>query len=94
MKDLESLDNLTEFEKKVLSGDVIAASDLEVDWDEIGALEDVKQTLKELVMLPLQRPGLFTRGALAKPCKGKCICHPLAPLSSLVLLSSRLLSLC
>ena len=35
-------------------------------FDDIGALENVKETLKELVMLPLQRPELFCKGQLTK----------------------------
>ncbi|KAE8722861.1 ATP binding protein, putative isoform 3 [Hibiscus syriacus] len=45
-------------------------SDIGVSFDDIGALENVKDTLKELVMLPLQRPELFCKGQLTKPCKG------------------------
>lgn len=54
-----------EFEKKLLS-DVIPPSDIGVSFDDIGALENVKDTLKELVMLPLQRPELFDKGQLTK----------------------------
>ena len=54
-----------EFEKKLLS-DVIPPSDIGVTFDDIGALEHVKDTLKELVMLPLQRPELFCKGQLTK----------------------------
>ena len=54
-----------EFEKKLLS-DVIPPSDIGVSFDDIGALENVKDTLKELVMLPLQRPELFGKGQLTK----------------------------
>jgi len=54
-----------EFEKKLLS-DVIPPSDIGVSFDDIGALENVKETLKELVMLPLQRPELFDKGQLTK----------------------------
>jgi SpoVK/Ycf46/Vps4 family AAA+-type ATPase len=36
---------------------------------DIGALDSVKETLKELVMLPLQRPELFRKGNLTKPTK-------------------------
>ena len=58
-----------EFEKKLLS-DVIPPSDIGVSFDDIGALENVKDTLKELVMLPLQRPELFGKGQLPKvPCR-------------------------
>ncbi|XLS81106.1 hypothetical protein HN51_046937 [Arachis hypogaea] len=39
-------------------------------FDDIGALENVNDALKELVMLLLQRPKLFCKGQLAKPCKG------------------------
>lgn len=54
-----------EFEKKLLA-DVIPPTDIGVTFDDIGALENVKDTLKELVMLPLQRPELFCKGQLAK----------------------------
>ncbi|ONM32517.1 hypothetical protein ZEAMMB73_Zm00001d041140 [Zea mays] len=58
-----------EFEKRLLA-DVIPPNDIGVTFDDIGALENVKDTLKELVMLPLQRPELFCKGQLTKPCKG------------------------
>jgi len=54
-----------EFEKKLLA-DVIPPTDIGVTFDDIGALENVKDTLKELVMLPLQRPELFCKGQLTK----------------------------
>jgi SpoVK/Ycf46/Vps4 family AAA+-type ATPase len=46
--------------------DVIPPNDIGVTFDDIGALENVKDTLKELVMLPLQRPELFCKGQLTK----------------------------
>ncbi|KAG2282378.1 hypothetical protein Bca52824_053598 [Brassica carinata] len=64
-----------EFEKKLLS-DVIPPSDIGVSFDDIGALENVKDTLKELVMLPLQRPELFGKGQLTKPTKGILLFGP------------------
>ncbi|ESQ54829.1 hypothetical protein EUTSA_v10024252mg [Eutrema salsugineum] len=64
-----------EFEKRLLS-DVIPPSDIGVTFDDIGALENVKDTLKELVMLPLQRPELFCKGQLTKPCKGILLFGP------------------
>ncbi|CAI8603792.1 unnamed protein product [Vicia faba] len=64
-----------EFEKKLL-GDVIPPTDIGVSFDDIGALENVKDTLKELVMLPLQRPELFCKGQLTKPCKGILLFGP------------------
>lgn len=54
-----------EFEKRLLT-DVIPPNDIGVTFDDIGALENVKETLKELVMLPLQRPELFCKGQLTK----------------------------
>ncbi|XWS37125.1 hypothetical protein CRYUN_Cryun19dG0016600 [Craigia yunnanensis] len=64
-----------EFEKRLLV-DVIPPSDIGVTFDDIGALENVKDTLKELVMLPLQRPELFCKGQLTKPCKGILLFGP------------------
>ncbi|XP_074358423.1 uncharacterized protein LOC141697779 [Apium graveolens] len=64
-----------EFEKRLL-GEVIPPSDIGVTFDDIGALENVKDTLKELVMLPLQRPELFCKGQLTKPCKGILLFGP------------------
>lgn len=54
-----------EFEKRLLA-DVIPPSDIGVTFDDIGALENIKDMLKELVMLPLQRPELFCKGQLTK----------------------------
>jgi SpoVK/Ycf46/Vps4 family AAA+-type ATPase len=54
-----------EFEKRLLT-DVIPPDEIGVTFEDIGALENVKETLKELVMLPLQRPELFTKGQLMK----------------------------
>jgi SpoVK/Ycf46/Vps4 family AAA+-type ATPase len=36
----------------------------------------LQNTLKELVMLPLQRPELFRKGNLTKPCKGILLFGP------------------
>ncbi len=54
-----------EFEKRLLS-EVVPPSEIGVSFDDIGALESVKVTLRELVMLPLQRPELFRKGQLTK----------------------------
>jgi len=64
-----------EFEKSLL-GEVITPIETGVKFDDIGALEEVKDTLKELVMLPLQRPELFCKGKLRKPCKGILLFGP------------------
>ncbi|KAK4370787.1 hypothetical protein RND71_010262 [Anisodus tanguticus] len=74
-KSLKDVATENEFEKKLLA-DVIPPSDIGVTFDDIGALENVKDTLKELVMLPLQRPELFCKGQLTKPCKGILLFGP------------------
>ncbi|XP_044486985.1 uncharacterized protein LOC123212027 isoform X4 [Mangifera indica] len=74
-KSLKDVVTENEFEKRLLS-DVIPPSDIGVTFDDIGALENVKDTLKELVMLPLQRPELFCKGQLTKPCKGILLFGP------------------
>lgn len=35
-------------------------------FDDIGALEDVKKALQELVILPMRRPELFSHGNLLR----------------------------
>ncbi|CAM8973302.1 unnamed protein product [Rhodiola kirilowii] len=74
-KSLKDVVTENEFEKKLLA-DVIPPNDIGVTFDDIGALENVKDTLKELVMLPLQRPELFSKGQLCKPCKGILLFGP------------------
>jgi len=72
LKDVQT-DN--EFEKRVL-GEVIPAEEVGVSFDNIGALDAVKNTLREVVMLPLQRPELFARGSLTKPTRGVLLFGP------------------
>jgi hypothetical protein len=55
-----------EFEASLLAN-VIPPSETGVTFDDIGALEAVKDTLKELIMLPLKRPELFRKAKLTKP---------------------------
>eukprot|EP01133_Synstelium_polycarpum_P007053 gene7053-8203_t len=72
LKDIEAEN---EFEKKILS-EVIPPNEVAIRFDDIGALTKVKEVLKELVMLPLQRPELFRRGNLTRPCKGILLFGP------------------
>ncbi|CAM0873142.1 unnamed protein product [Alopecurus aequalis] len=74
-KSLKDISTENEFEKRLLA-DVIPPDEIGVTFEDIGALESIKETLKELVMLPLQRPELFTRGQLMKPCKGILLFGP------------------
>eukprot|EP01018_Ginkgo_biloba_P036822 Gb_28174 [translate_table: standard] len=63
-----------DFEKRIRP-EVIPAGKIGVTFADIGALENVKESLQELVMLPLQRPDLF-KGGLLKPCRGILLFGP------------------
>ncbi|CAA3009788.1 uncharacterized protein LOC111314128 isoform X3 [Olea europaea subsp. europaea] len=60
-KSLKDVVTENELQKRILV-DVIPPSDVGVAFIDIGALENVKETLKELVMLPLRRPEIFSKG--------------------------------
>ncbi|XP_044468134.1 calmodulin-interacting protein 111-like isoform X2 [Mangifera indica] len=63
-----------EFEKRIRP-EVIPANEIGVTFADIGALDEVKESLQELVMLPLRRPDLF-KGGLLKPCRGILLFGP------------------
>nr|CAD1834051.1 unnamed protein product [Ananas comosus var. bracteatus] len=63
-----------EFEKRIRP-EVIPANEIGVTFDDIGAMDDIKESLQELVMLPLRRPDLF-KGGLLKPCRGILLFGP------------------
>ncbi|KAI5347131.1 hypothetical protein L3X38_015010 [Prunus dulcis] len=63
-----------EFEKRIRP-EVIPANEIGVTFADIGALDDIKESLQELVMLPLRRPDLF-KGGLLKPCRGILLFGP------------------
>ncbi|KAK1392275.1 putative cell division cycle ATPase [Heracleum sosnowskyi] len=63
-----------EFEKRIRP-EVIPADEIGVTFADIGSLEETKESLQELVMLPLRRPDLFT-GGLLKPCRGILLFGP------------------
>lgn len=54
-----------EFEKNFVSA-LIPPDEIGVRFDDVGALEDVKRTLNELVSLPMRRPELFSHGNLLR----------------------------
>ncbi|KAG6605750.1 ATPase family AAA domain-containing protein 1-A, partial [Cucurbita argyrosperma subsp. sororia] len=58
-----------EFEKRIRP-EVIPANEIGVTFADIGSLDEIKESLQELVMLPLRRPDLF-KGGLLKPCRAK-----------------------
>lgn len=64
-----------EFEKRIRP-EIIPAGEIGVSFQDIGALDNVKESLQELVMLPLHRPELFSKGGLIKPCKGILLFGP------------------
>ncbi|KNA19930.1 hypothetical protein SOVF_056920 isoform A, partial [Spinacia oleracea] len=63
-----------EFERRIRP-EVILASEISVSFADIGALDETKESLQELVMLPLRRPDLF-KGGLLKPCRGILLFGP------------------
>ncbi|KAG6545174.1 hypothetical protein Mapa_013286 [Marchantia paleacea] len=60
----------------MIACDVINPEDIDVTFNSIGGLELVKQSLHELVILPLQRPDLFQHGKLLRPQKGVLLFGP------------------
>jgi SpoVK/Ycf46/Vps4 family AAA+-type ATPase len=68
--------NLCEKLQDVIACDVSNPDDIDVTFDTIGGLEDVKRSLQELVILPMQRPDLFARGKLLGPQKGILLFGP------------------
>ncbi|CAN6860889.1 hypothetical protein Bca4012_044506 [Brassica carinata] len=63
-----------EFEKRIRP-EVIPADEIGVTFADIGSLDETKDSLQELVMLPLRRPDLF-KGGLLKPCRGILLFGP------------------
>ncbi|PIM98508.1 AAA+-type ATPase [Handroanthus impetiginosus] len=63
-----------EFEKRIRP-EVIPANEIGVTFADVGALDEIKESLQELVMLPLRRPDLF-KGGLLKPCRGILLFGP------------------
>lgn len=76
-KPSQNLKNLAkdEYESNFVSA-VVPPGEVGVQFDDIGALEDVKKALNELVILPMRRPELFSRGNLLRPCKGILLFGP------------------
>ncbi|KAH9554716.1 hypothetical protein CY35_08G077200 [Sphagnum magellanicum] len=60
----------------IIACDVINPQDIDVTFDSVGGLDTIKQDLKELIILPLQRPDLFAHGKLLRPQKGVLLFGP------------------
>jgi SpoVK/Ycf46/Vps4 family AAA+-type ATPase len=67
LKPSQNLKNIAkdEYERNFVSA-VVAPGEIGVKFEDIGALEDVKKALNELVILPMRRPELFARGNLLR----------------------------
>lgn len=76
-KPSQNLKNLAkdEYESNFVSA-VVPPGEIGVRFDDVGALENVKKALNELVILPMKRPELFSRGNLLRPCKGILLFGP------------------
>ncbi|KAJ7544178.1 hypothetical protein O6H91_09G120300 [Diphasiastrum complanatum] len=66
----------TNIYEDIIACDVINPEDIDVTFDSIGGLEKVKQSLHDLVILPLRRPELFAHGKLLGPQKGVLLYGP------------------
>jgi len=66
---------LTENEMQIAE-EIIDPDTLDVSFDDIGGLEDVKSALHELLILPVRRPELFAKKKLAATPKGILLYGP------------------
>lgn len=66
----------TNIYEDMIACDVINPDHIDVTFESIGGLESVKDSLEELVILPLQRPDLFSHGKLLGPQKGVLLYGP------------------
>ncbi|KAH9602205.1 hypothetical protein KSS87_005601 [Heliosperma pusillum] len=60
----------------IIACDVINPDHIEVEFGSIGGLENIKEALFELAILPLKRPELFSYGKLLGPQKGVLLYGP------------------
>ncbi|XP_075496566.1 uncharacterized protein LOC142533625 [Primulina tabacum] len=60
----------------VIACDVVNPDEIDVKFDSIGGLDAIKQSLYDIVILPLRRPELFSQGKLLSPQKGVLLYGP------------------
>ncbi|XP_060206732.1 uncharacterized protein LOC132634722 isoform X2 [Lycium barbarum] len=60
----------------MIAGDVVNPDRIDVEFDSIGGLDGIKETLFQLAILPLRRPELFCHGKLLGPMKGVLLYGP------------------
>eukprot|EP00545_Synedropsis_sp_CCMP1620_P007064 CAMPEP_0119008738 /NCGR_PEP_ID=MMETSP1176-20130426/3900_1 /TAXON_ID=265551 /ORGANISM="Synedropsis recta cf, Strain CCMP1620" /LENGTH=427 /DNA_ID=CAMNT_0006961129 /DNA_START=9 /DNA_END=1292 /DNA_ORIENTATION=- len=68
-KKLKQLPELSSYEQN-MAEDVVDPSMLTTDFKDIGGLDEIKQELWQLCVLPLKRPDLFGDNELVQPPKG------------------------
>ncbi|ORY83609.1 40 kDa putative membrane-spanning ATPase [Protomyces lactucae-debilis] len=74
--DSDKLKDLSEYEQSIAS-EVVFASDIKINFDDIGGLDDIVDDLKESVILPLTYPELFaSSSALLGAPKGVLLWGP------------------
>jgi len=60
----------------IVAGEAVNPNDITVSFEDVGGQAELKKSIQQLVILPFQRPKLFTRGSLLRPPKGILLYGP------------------
>ncbi|KAL6541441.1 hypothetical protein OROGR_010927 [Orobanche gracilis] len=71
-----SIKDLATGHEELLVSAVVCPEDNDLEFDDVGGLENVKRVLYETAILPMKRPELFSRGSLLRPCRGILLFGP------------------
>ncbi|KAL6533415.1 hypothetical protein OROMI_027527 [Orobanche minor] len=71
-----SIKDLATGHEELLVSAVVCPEDNDLDFDDVGGLENVKKVLYETAILPMKSPELFSRGSLLRPCRGILLFGP------------------
>jgi ATPase family AAA domain-containing protein 1 len=63
-------------EEEAVSHCVVDPKNIVVGFDDVGGLDEVKETLREMIVWPFQHPELFQPGSLRSPPKGVLLYGP------------------